>query len=90
MAHHKAPQKSIRRDAKVTERNVADKTKIKSVIKNLVKAVEKKDKKAAAEAFKSAESEIMGAVSKGILKKNNGARKVSRLSSKLKAIGATR
>ena len=46
-------------------------------------AITKGDKKAALAALKAAEPEIMRGVSKGILHKNTGARKVSRLTKRV-------
>ena len=44
------------------------------------------DKSAAAEAFKSAQPELMRGVSKGVLHKNTVSRKLSRLSAAIKAL----
>jgi small subunit ribosomal protein S20 len=60
-------------------RNKAIKSKIKTLIKKVEKAVEAQDKSAAESALKVAISEINKAGSKGIFHKNNVARKVSRL-----------
>ncbi|MEQ8935548.1 MAG: 30S ribosomal protein S20, partial [Amphiplicatus sp.] len=47
-----------------------------------------RDKKAADEAFRDAQPELHRAVSKGVVKKATASRKLSRLSSRIKAISA--
>ena len=46
------------------------------------------DKDAAKTAFIAAQSELMRAVSKGVVHKNTGSRKVSRLAAQLKKLSA--
>jgi small subunit ribosomal protein S20 len=86
MANHKSAEKRARQTKVRTERNRFYKTRIKNVIKNVVTAVESNDKDAAGEAMKMANKYIHHCVSKGILKKGNAARKVSRLQTKVNAI----
>ena len=59
------------------------KTGVKTAVKKVNAAVESGDKAAAQEALKAASSTINRAASKGVLHKNNAARKVSRLSEKV-------
>lgn len=63
-------------------------SRIRTFIKKLEAAIVAKDEKTAKEAFKTAQSEIMRGVSKNIIKKNAAARKISRLSAKVKALKA--
>jgi len=51
------------------------------------KALAKGDRGAAEEALKVAEPEIMRGVSKGVIHKNTGSRKVSRLTKRLAKLG---
>lgn len=88
MAHHKSAIKRIRQTAKRTTRNRYYKTRIKNIVKAVVAAVESGDKEAAENAMKIANRELHKYVSKGILKKNTAARKVSRLQTKVNALGA--
>ncbi len=88
MAHHKSAIKRIRQTAKRTTRNRYYKTRIKNIVKAVVTAVESGDKEAAENAMKIANRELHKYVSKGILKKNTAARKVSRLQTKVNALGA--
>ncbi|WP_457592937.1 30S ribosomal protein S20 [Hydrogenimonas sp.] len=88
MAHHKSAIKRIRQTAKRTARNRYYKTRIKNITKDVLAAVESGDKEAAAKAMKIANRELHKYVSKGILKKNTAARKVSRLQTKVNGLGA--
>ncbi len=45
------------------------------------------DKAAAAEALRTAQPELMRGVTKGVIHKNTAARKMSRLSARVKALG---
>ncbi|QKJ21556.1 30S ribosomal protein S20 [Poseidonibacter lekithochrous] len=86
MANHKSAEKRARQTVVRTERNRFYKTRIKNVIKAVLAAVEAADKDAATSAMTAANKTIHHCVSKGILKKGNAARKVSRLQTKVNAI----
>lgn len=88
MANHAATKKSIRKVARISERNRARKSRVKTFLKSLETAIESTDKAAAQAALRSFESEIMTAAAKGVYKKTTSARKVSRMVAKVKAIGA--
>jgi len=79
MAHHKSTIKRIRQTEKRTERNRYYRTRLKNITKNVVLAVDAKDKERALEAFKVANRQIHKMVSRGFLKKRTASRKVSRL-----------
>ena len=61
----------------------ARKTRVRGFIRKVEEAIATGDKKAALAALKAAEPEIMRGVSKGVLHKNTGARKVSRLAKRV-------
>ena len=86
MANHKQAAKRARQTIVRTERNRFYKTRIKNVIKAVLEAVEASNKEAATEAMKNANKYLHHCVSKKILKKENAARKVSRLQTKVNAI----
>ena len=88
MANHKAALKSIRQDAKRQERNRANKSKVKTVIKNVLKSVEEKQVQEAQAALKTAIRTIDKACTKGVLHKNNAARKKSHLTVKVNSLSA--
>lgn len=79
MANHKSAEKRIRQTAKREERNRVYRTKTKNLVKNVRLAIAKKDVAALDAAFKEANKELHKFVSKGFLKKQTAARKVSRL-----------
>ncbi len=84
MANHKSAEKRIRQTIKRTDRNRWYRTRIKNVSKAVLEAVTSGEEDKALEAFKVANRDLHRFVSKGILKKNTAARKVSRLYSKVK------
>jgi small subunit ribosomal protein S20 len=86
MANHKSSEKRARQTAVKTERNRFYKTRIKNITKNVIAAIESADKEAAVAAMKTANKYLHHCVSKGILKKGNASRKVSRLQVKVNAI----
>ncbi|PHO09136.1 MULTISPECIES: 30S ribosomal protein S20 [Malaciobacter] len=86
MANHKSAEKRARQTKVRTERNRFYKTRVKNITKDVLSAVEANDKEKATEAMKTANKYIHHCVSKGILKKGNAARKVSRLQTKVNAI----
>jgi small subunit ribosomal protein S20 len=86
MANHKSAKKRIKQTIVRTERNRFYKTRIKNITKAVQEAVAANDKEKAQEAFKVANKKLHAFVSKGILKKNTAARKVSRLSQLVKSL----
>jgi small subunit ribosomal protein S20 len=73
-------KKRVRTAAKRTTVNQARKSRIRTFTRQVEEAIAKGDQAAAKAALKAAEPEIMRGVSKGVIHKNTGARKVSRLS----------
>ena len=88
MPSHKSAEKRVRVTAKRTAANKARRSQIRSAIRTVEEALAAGDKKAATEALKAAEPQIMRGVSKGVVHKNTGSRKVSRLAARLKALKA--
>jgi small subunit ribosomal protein S20 len=76
-------KKRVRTAAKRTAINTARKTRVRGFVRKVEEAIASGDKKAALTALKAAEPEIMRGVSKGVLHKNTGARKVSRLTKRV-------
>lgn len=81
--------KRVRQDVKLNAANTALRSKFRTVIKNVQKAVIAGDKAKAADLFKSAEKVIDSVADKGLFHKNKAARHKSRLSAKIKALPAT-
>jgi small subunit ribosomal protein S20 len=86
MPSHKSAEKRVRVTAKRTAVNKARRSQIRSAIRTVEEALASGDKKAATAALKAAEPQIMRGVSKGVMHKNTGSRKVSRLASRLKGL----
>ena len=80
-------RKRVRTTAKRTQINTARKTLVRGYIRKVEEALLKGDKVAAQAALQAAEPEIMRGVSKGILHKNTGARKISRLTKRVAKLG---
>ena len=76
-------KKRVRRTTKRTAINHARKSRIRNFTRKVEEALTKGDKAAAQAALKAAEPEIMRGVSKGVIHKNAGQRKVSRLTKRV-------
>lgn len=86
MANTSSAEKAIRKIARRTEVNKARRSRMRTTWRSVEEALAKGDAKAAEAALKAAESETMRAVTKGVLKKNTGSRKVSRLTQRVKKL----
>jgi small subunit ribosomal protein S20 len=86
MANTSSAKKRVRRDVRKTETNVSRRSRIRTFIKKVEAAIEGGDKDAANAALKEAQPELMRGVTRGVYKKNTAARKISRLSRRIKAI----
>lgn len=88
MANIKSAKKRIRQIAKRTERNTARKSRIKTFVKKVEEAISAGNQDDAQTAFRQMTSELQRGAQKGVLKKNTASRKISRMSAKIKAMGA--
>ncbi len=79
-------RKRARQDVKLNAANTAQRSRFRTVIKNVQKAVASGDKAKATELYKAAESVIDSVADKGLFHKNKAARHKSRLSAKVKAL----
>jgi small subunit ribosomal protein S20 len=68
--------------------NKARRSRIRTFLRKVEEAIATGDKDVAANALKAAQPELMRGVTKGVLHKNTVARKMSRLSSRVKAVAA--
>ena len=89
MASHESAKKSIRKSARQHAVNVSRMNRIRTFIKKLEQAIaEKVTKENILKAFSEMQKEIMKGVNKKVVHKNAPARKISRMSHKVKvAIG---
>lgn len=88
MANNAGAKKAIRKIEARTEVNKARRTRVRTFLRKFQEAVTAGDATAAKAAFVEAQSELMRAVSKGVVHKNTGSRKVSRLAAQLKKLSA--
>jgi small subunit ribosomal protein S20 len=88
MANNASARKRIRQTEKRTARNKARKSRVRSFLRKVEEAVKSGDKAAAQEAFRAAQPEMQRAATKGVLHANTVARKLSRLSARVKSAGA--
>ncbi len=85
MANHASAEKRIRRNAKRATINGARRSRIRTFIKKVELALSSGDADAAQKALVAAQPEMDRGVAKGILHKNTVARKLSRLTARIKA-----
>jgi small subunit ribosomal protein S20 len=88
MANTPGAKKAIRKIERRTEVNKARRSRVRTFLRKFEEALSAGDAAAAKGAFIEAQSELMRAVSKGVVHKNTGSRKVSRLAAQLKKLDA--
>ena len=88
MADHASAKKRIRTNARRNEINTARTSRLRTFIKKVETAITAGDAKVAEDAFKVIQPELLRGVSKKIISKNTAARKLSRLSARIKALKA--
>ncbi len=86
MANHASSKKRIRRNAHRADINGARRSRIRTFVKKVELALQAGDKEAAKGALSAVQPELMRGVAKGILHKNTAARKLSRLTQRLKSL----
>ena len=87
MANTPQSKKRARQNEKRFAVNKMRRSRIRTYLRKVEEAIASGDKDAAAEALKVAQPELMRGVTKGVFHKNTAARKMSRLSARVKAIG---
>ena len=88
MANTASARKRIRQTEKRTERNRMRRSRVRTFLRKVELALAGGDKAVADAAYKAATPELQRAVSKGVMHRNTVARKLSRLSARIKAINA--
>jgi small subunit ribosomal protein S20 len=88
MANTPSAQKMVRKIERRTAVNKARRSRVRTYIKKFEEAVEAGNREDALVALRTAESEIMRAVTKGVIHKNTASRKVSRLTKRVSALAA--
>lgn len=87
MANTTQSAKRARQSEKRFSVNKARRSRIRTFLRKVEEALASGNKDAAAAALRAAQPELMRGVTKGIVHKNTAARKVSRLASRVKALG---
>ncbi len=89
MANTASARKRIRQTEVRTARNVARRSRVRTFVKKVETAIASGDKALAVSALRAAQPEMQRSVGKGIAHANTVARKISRLSARIKAISAS-
>ncbi|EET48134.1 30S ribosomal protein S20 [Thalassobium sp. R2A62] len=87
MANTPQAKKRARQNEARFQVNKARRSRIRTYLRKVEEAIASGDKDAATSALRAAQPELMRGVTKGVYHKNTVARKMSRLSSRVKAIG---
>ena len=87
MANTPQSKKRVRQTIRRTAVNKARRSRIRTYLRKVEEAIESGNADEAKLALQSAQPELMRGVTKGVMHKNTVARKMSRLSSRVKALG---
>ena len=87
MANTIQSKKRARQNEKRYAVNKARRSRIRTYLRKLEEAIASGDKDGATAALRAAQPELMRGVTKGVFHKNTAARKMSRLSARVKALG---
>jgi small subunit ribosomal protein S20 len=88
MANSPQSKKRARQNERRFAVNKARRSRIRTFLRRVEEAIASGDATAAAAALKAAQPELMRGVTKGVLHKNTASRKMSRLTSRVKSLGA--
>jgi small subunit ribosomal protein S20 len=88
MANTPGAKKAVRKIERRTEVNKARRSRVRTFLRRFEEAIAAGDAALAKTTFVEAQSELMRAVTKGVVHKNTGSRKVSRLAAQLKKLAA--
>jgi small subunit ribosomal protein S20 len=89
MANTDSARKRNRQNIVRTARNHARKSRMRSFIKKVEAAIASGDRGAANTALRDAQPEMQRAAGKGVIHKNTVARKLSRMTARIKQIAST-
>ena len=87
MANIRSAKKKARQAARARIQNTAQKSMYRTLIRNVVKAIEAKDKGKAEAAYKEMTPVLDRYAAKGMIHKNKAARHKSRLTERIRALG---
>lgn len=86
MANTKSAKKRVRQIARRATVNGARLARIRTSLKKVEAAIASGDKKAAGAAFAVAQPELQSGINKGVMHRNTVARKISRLSARIRSL----
>ena len=86
MANHKSAKKRARQTERRTAVNNARRSRVRGSVKRVEEAIAAGDKKGAQAALRAAQPEIQRGADKRVVDKNAAARRVSRLSARIKVM----
>ena len=86
MANHKSAEKRVRQTKTKTARNKSHLSMLRTAVKKVEQAIVASDKSTAQTSFKAVEPILVKSAKKGLIHGNTVARKISRLSQKIKAL----
>lgn len=86
MAMHKSAKKRIRSNGRKAERNKSRMSATRTAIKKVEEAIKSGDQKAALAALRAAQPHLHRTAAKGLVHKKTAARKISRLSARVKTL----
>ena len=87
MANTPRAKKRARQNEARFQINKARRSRIRTFLRKVEEAIASGDKEAATAALRAAQPELMRGVTKGVFHKNTASRKMSRLASRVKALG---
>ncbi len=88
MANTPSAKKAARKIARRTAVNKSRRSRVRTFLRKVEEAIASGDQVAAAAALKAAQPELQRAATKGVVHRNTASRKISRLASRVKALGA--
>lgn len=88
MANTRSAKKAVRKISRRTIVNKSRRSRMRTFVRRVEDAITAGDQNAAREALKQAQPVIMKAAQQNMLPKNTASRRVSRLSARVKAMGA--
>lgn len=88
MANTSSARKATRKIARRTEINAGRRSKMRNLVRKVEEAIASGDRTRAVTALKEAEPVIMRSAQKGVVHRNAGSRKVSRLTLRIAKLGS--
>lgn len=88
MANTKSAKKAARQTLRRTAINKSRRSRMRTFVRKVEEAIATGNKAAAETALQAAQPELMRSAQKGILHANTASRKISRLSSRIKALAS--